>query len=338
MKFLDIQVLRAVAILSIVFGHSLAIHTSAWSFIYKIEPFMPFKIIGFLFSSYFLWLFVIISGFLFAHQVEKKDLSFKYFVKSKFNRLLIPYFIWGILYYLIFNNVSDYSIIGLLSQLGNGIGHLWFLLMLFWVFILSFWLVKFKLSQSSNILIISLFFIIGIILLSCNWNILQLSSSFKYLFGFYCGWILYNNQFKLELITSKKRNKLILLFFFMFLMKYGGEYILRSVIKTNDTFIIEIYKEIVGLPLGLLASIIIYIIVKQYVAKKNKSIKYLEIIEKESFGIYILHQFIMLLFLTHLCVHISPIVLPFILAGIGLGGSLLGLFLIKKIKIFDKII
>jgi fucose 4-O-acetylase-like acetyltransferase len=339
LRFLDIQILRAIAILSIVFGHSLAIHTSAWSFIYKIQPFIPFKIIGFLFSSYFLWLFVIMSGFLYASQTEKKIVNFKYFVINKFKRLLIPYFVWGVIYFLIFNNISNYSILELMLQLSKGIGHLWFLLMLFWVFVLAFFITKLKLPLSSDIIAISLLFLMGILMLSNNWNILQLSNSFKYLFGFYFGIILFKNQSKIELIHPRMITKLILLFFGIFFIKFGGEYIIRYLLKIDNRFIFEIYKEIIGLPLGILGSFIIYVVVKNNINLLNRqTIKLLDIIEKNSFGIYILHQFIMFLFLMYFQVHISSIVLPLILVVLGLVGSIFGCILIKKVNWLNKII
>lgn len=340
MNFLDIRILRAVAILSIVVGHSLAIHTSAWSFIYKIEPFIPFKILGYLISSYFLWLFVMISGFLFGYQLEnKKKNSFKINIKKKFQRLLIPYFFWGLLYFFTFNDSSDFSLAELVFQLSSGIGHLWFLLMLFWVFLFSYLLQSLKLSNHNLIIVILITFIVGIGMLSNNWNFLQIGNSFKYLTGFYFGYFLYRKQITLMGFKNSRILKFILLFLFLFFFKYLGEYLMRYSMNISNSLILELYKEITGLPTGLLGSFIIYIYVKKNVDElKTTTKKALLKIEKNSFGIYIFHQFFMFLLLMHITHSISSILLSIVLIILGLIGSFGSIFLFKRTTFLRKFI
>ena len=55
------------------------------------------------------------------------------FVWKKFKRLIIPCFVFGIVYYLLFRfNAARFTWRVAFWRVANGIGHLWFLPMLFW--------------------------------------------------------------------------------------------------------------------------------------------------------------------------------------------------------------
>lgn len=75
--------------------------------------------------------FVFIAGVLYyrINRTGKYD-NTRLFIFNKFERLLVPYFLWGILLCIIFYGY-EYP-----TQLLYGISHLWFLLMLFEVFII----------------------------------------------------------------------------------------------------------------------------------------------------------------------------------------------------------
>ena len=75
--------------------------------------------------------FVFISGYLVGYQVliKKRELI----IMNKVTRLLVPSILFSLIYWLIFN----YN--GIVSEtffydLVNGVGHMWFLPMLFWCF------------------------------------------------------------------------------------------------------------------------------------------------------------------------------------------------------------
>lgn len=80
-------------------------------------------------------MFVFISGFLFGGQLMRKQpVSFAGMLKSKFIRLMVPFFVFTILFMFTTNSVSwkpfyqwTYS-------------HLWFLPMLFWCFVITYFL------------------------------------------------------------------------------------------------------------------------------------------------------------------------------------------------------
>ena len=91
-------------------------------------------------------MFVFISGFLFGHLFcfKGKYRDKKRFLYGKAKRLLLPYFIWGLLPIVITPSLFTWQ--GLLT----GSGHLWFLLMLFGVFVIIAPLTSFLLLSNSN--------------------------------------------------------------------------------------------------------------------------------------------------------------------------------------------
>lgn len=103
-------------------------------------------------------MFVFISGFLFGGQLLKKQaVTFKKLLKSKVMRLLIPFFVFTVIFMFTQNAVSwkpfyqwTYS-------------HLWFLPMLFWCFIITYFLRPLILSPKY---LVSVSIIVGLLLIS----------------------------------------------------------------------------------------------------------------------------------------------------------------------------
>ncbi len=143
-EFIDIA--RGLAIIFIVLGHTL-VHSENCSIIFK-----------FLYSFHVV-LFFVISGYIF--RIKEND-SYVAFIKNKFIRIMIPYFIWGVLFlipYILFGqNVSDdlnttgsFNIKIQLYNILYGVGHngslrqnssLWFLPALFSMEILYYFFIK----------------------------------------------------------------------------------------------------------------------------------------------------------------------------------------------------
>lgn len=128
MKDYAIQKIRVWAMIFIVFYHCLCF--------YGIWDFEPSQKVAYhhidvwrFCCTVALTAFVFISGFLFAriYQTGKYQDSYKLF-SDKCNRLLIPYFLWGMVLVAIFPDHTS------IKSLSTGIMHLWFLLMLFSIF------------------------------------------------------------------------------------------------------------------------------------------------------------------------------------------------------------
>ena len=130
-RFDEISIMRVLAMTMIVAFHSLCFYNGRWS---KVDAiFIPvwYKISCFL-DVIDLNMFVFISGYLYGYLYIYRN---KYrhpseVIHIKAVRLLIPYLFWGILMVLIWPWNTW-------SKLFYGIGHLWFLLMLFGVFTIT---------------------------------------------------------------------------------------------------------------------------------------------------------------------------------------------------------
>lgn len=130
-RFDEISVMRVLAMTMIVGFHSLCFYNGRWV---KVDAiFIPFwyKVSCFL-DVIDLNMFVFISGYLYGYLYIYRN---KYrhpseVILLKAKRLLIPYFFWGIPMAIIWPWNTW-------TKLFYGVGHLWFLLMLFGVFTLT---------------------------------------------------------------------------------------------------------------------------------------------------------------------------------------------------------
>lgn len=146
--------IRALAILSVVLGHSIILYSSSWNLYQTSQTSVFLDYAKRFINLYQMPLFFALSGYLMSSSCQKQ---FVCFVRSKARRLLIPFLTIGILYmiplkmwlgYVSYNEVSfPGSIIQLL--LGYESGHLWYLPTLFNIFCLSYPIAKFLGKQPS---------------------------------------------------------------------------------------------------------------------------------------------------------------------------------------------
>lgn len=139
----DIDLLRCLLILLLVTYHAFCPYTGNWKAIEGYEYVGLYHVIGALFYSFFLEMFVFISGFLYGEQVKKGNpLSVKEVAIKKSKRLLIPSVVFSIAYVFLFHR--DTLDVKSLYTVLNGAGHMWFLPMLFWCFIGTYFIDKYS--------------------------------------------------------------------------------------------------------------------------------------------------------------------------------------------------
>lgn len=135
--------LRALAILSVVLGHSIILYSPEWQIFQTTQSCVLFSQIKRIINLYQMPLFFSLSGYLFAGQ---KNQPFIEFLSKKTKRLLIPFLMVGLLYMLPIKLILGYppyqgkSLLTVIKLflLGNDTGHLWFLPTLFLVFLTAF--------------------------------------------------------------------------------------------------------------------------------------------------------------------------------------------------------
>lgn len=159
--------------------------------------------------------FVFISGYLFPARND-----FAALILKKAKRLILPALIWGVVYVVAlspFNTLYDrLSSIDVYWRIANGIGHLWFLPMLFWLFIFEFIINRSKLS--TNLWFLTILFVISILPYPNSY--FQISRSPYYLFFFHLGYIVNLNRYKLQKFINK-RNLVKILFLYIILFVIG---------------------------------------------------------------------------------------------------------------------
>lgn len=130
-RFDEISIMRVMAMIMIIAFHSLCFYNGRWVKVDAIDIPIWHKISYFL-DAIDLNMFVFISGYLYGYLYIYRN---KYrhpseVIRIKTIRLLLPYLFWGIPMAIIWPWNT-------LSKLLYGIGHLWFLLMLFGVFTIT---------------------------------------------------------------------------------------------------------------------------------------------------------------------------------------------------------
>ena len=130
-RFDEISIMRVMAMLMIVAFHSMCFYNGRWIKVDAIDIPIWHKISDFL-DVIDLNMFVFISGYLYGYLYIYRNKYYKRWevIRNKAIRLLIPYCIWGIPMTIIWpwNTWKNFF---------DGVGHLWFLLMLFGVFTLT---------------------------------------------------------------------------------------------------------------------------------------------------------------------------------------------------------
>lgn len=106
--------------------------------------------------------FVFISGYILGFQVNKKGDGYirkaNPFLTKKIKRLILPSITFSIIYVFLFNRY-DKSLPSIVYDVLSGVGHMWFLPMLFGRFVFVFLVEKMNLSTKSivGVLFIMLF-------------------------------------------------------------------------------------------------------------------------------------------------------------------------------------
>ena len=173
-RFNEISIMRVMAMTMIVAFHSLCFYNGRWVKVNAIDIPVWHKVSYFL-DVIDLNMFVFISGYLYGYLYIYRN---KYqhpseVIKIKARRLLIPYLFWGIPMAIVLPWNTWVKLL-------YGIGHLWFLLMLFGVFTLT---VIFQLLNAQRVKFTS---IVGISLIVMGFISGFLFSKYVYAGDFLC--------------------------------------------------------------------------------------------------------------------------------------------------------
>lgn len=185
----EVVILRPICIFLLILYHSFIIYTGGWKAPVGFFPVESYRWIAELSYSFMLQLFVLLSGYIFGYQLYdlKREFTIKGLILSKFNRLLVPSLFFGIVYFFMFYEYTDLK--SFLLKVLSGVGHMWFLPMLFWCFIVGYGLYKWQSKEIVKFVISFILIFLSIIPIPFG-----ISPMFNYLFFFYFGIFLYRKR------------------------------------------------------------------------------------------------------------------------------------------------
>lgn len=233
--------------------------------------------------SFHMPLFIFLSGAVYHQCIAAgKYKSYIKFVKKKFVRLMVPYFLWGIFYVtpvmLILNitklSAQDYIIKGILCAMDSR--HLWFLWTLFFIFCIVRALRPVMEHWGFQMLL----FAICCMLNYCSFKVTNkfgINSILQYLIYFVMGYMVDDRKPYADKFMKGKicLSAVSFIFILLFLNVYSKRYIAR--VGVSCAGIVMCYGLIENIPMKI--------------GKIGKN-RFYQILKKDSLGIYLVHPMI----------------------------------------------
>ena len=292
----EVTILRPVAILLLVVMHSFTVYNGSWRPFEGFESVEAYKWITRVTFSFMLELFVFISGYVLAFQIIEKGRNYAFltFAKKKAMRLLLPSVLFSTIYlYWLYPSVPA-SVFLQVKMIVEGVGHLWFLPMLFWCFILGLLLIKTD-AVSDKIKLVVLI-VLAVVSAKLGFLPLRIGTACYYLLFFYVGYITYKYKDKLMEKTNWCH---VLLLFTLFLVSFlFTQVYLESITAFGYTRIILLILAQVGKVIyassGMMAAYLFVMLrIGIHHTAEITPPHWLMWLNSVSFGIYIFQQFIL---------------------------------------------
>lgn len=283
-KLIAIEYLRCYAVLTLVLWHLFYCPQQCWrlsqeSFIGSWGGRFLYWTSSFFIPSANMPLFTFISGYIFAYLISKGKYSvFDVFFLKKVHRLFIPYIVLGtIICYTSFE--ADFASIGFKYMVYGAGSHMWYVLMLFWVFILSWFIVSYKLIILNRLL--TLMSLLSPLFFSF-FQIEHLPWGMHLTMRYYCYFSIAMEFYNMSLykLLNVRNNAIV------FGLLYVFFYCLIPITKSN-LFAVTItpLKDVFFCLFMFSLSTILF-------SKKNKTCKFVGSISSYGFGIYVFHHWI----------------------------------------------
>lgn len=297
----EIDFIRPILICQLVICHAFIIYTGGWAEPKGFHGVYAYWWLDKSVYSFMLESFVLISGYIYGFQLltKKKYLTLNksndipWWKKiniiffSKVKRLILPSIIFSIIYFLLFMDYRNFW--NMFYSILNGVGHMWFLPMLFWCFILASILFSINIADKSKLLLC--FLITSLSFLPMPFRI---GLSFYYLLFFYIGIVFYKNRE--QLIHIFNVNKILILWMFYIITFIFGTLITENILNIDKQSIIEkaVYAEsviFIKLIYSAVGSITFLLTALKFTQNYQLS-KFLIQISPLCFGVYLFQQFI----------------------------------------------
>ena len=232
--------------------------------------------------------FIALSGSIFA----LKEYSFGKLISKKWKRLLIPFFVVWIFWNLPIKYFTGYyvnvSATGMIKQMifPSGV-YLWYLECLFFVFILAYWIRKFRVNY--QIIIVTLSYLVGLYFYTKYGDYHFLGDPLYYLFWFYAGFRLKDLVGAFKIMNLWNTGTAIALFIFHVLVFIIGCGLHIKLLQAFSMYLLGPFSMI---------------LILNYAAKRiNLTSKYVKTASDYSLGIYLYAEPINYLLLYLFCTY-----------------------------------
>lgn len=327
-RLFEVDILRIILIIILLVDHAFAPFGEIWEPVINQSDNVIYEYISQISSSLFLQIFVFISGYIYGMKcLQINNYDYKREIYRKFTRLIIPSIFFSFFYFIIFED-NKLQITEIIYNIVNGYGHLWFLPMLFWCFVLTILFEHYKIS-STYALPLSLF----LSLLSFIPLPFRLTQSFCFFFYFYIGFIIQKKNINLNRFADYYIiSSFMILYLLCFISSkqvritgFNEDLVLSHASRIVVNNIVRLFYSILGL------SSLYFLSVKlsKKLARRNQVAIYY--MASYCFGIYIYQQFLLKYFYYEIYKgQFSILFLPWIgLIVAGLGSALLTFFTLK---------
>lgn len=235
--------------------------------------------------------FVFISGYLYSYQSNylNREQEFKGFVKKKLVRLWIPYVIFGAAYFFIFQFPSDSFDFKTWVQSPWPVGHMWFLPMLFWFYIIIWIINRFEFNP---IIVFLISAVLSFFPYSRNMplSILGFSQILYYIFWGYLGYILFKYRKFLYEQISLRGIFIVLFLYCVLLIVYYVPF--ENVLAISNSIPLKLLGIFIKMFMTFTGILLIYFLCL-YLTKKYASVSpIVQKISELSFGVYLIHMFL----------------------------------------------
>lgn len=142
-RLTEIDFIRPVIILLLIVYHAFIIYAGGWNPPTGFQPNIVYEWIAKTSYSFMLEAFVFISGYIFMYQIKVRNKfdSLGGVIFNKIKRLIVPSVIFSILYLILFKR-TEFKTPFVIYRILEGVGHMWFLPMLFWCFMGGWLMIK----------------------------------------------------------------------------------------------------------------------------------------------------------------------------------------------------
>ena len=229
--------------------------------------------------------FTFISGYLFALQVSRnrfKDLSV--LIISKVKRLIVPSVIFSVIYWFLFVFDTKISYLRFAYDLLSGIGHLWYLPMLFLCFIETWVLLRIPGREQIKIVVLAVVSIFSILVP----NVLRIGQSLYYLFFFYLGFVFFTNR-----ISIKMSSKQLIIAFVLWVLSFVCLGLISDCLSEfiSDRVIVRLVRRVFQFFVAIGGTLLSFAFCTRCSSRFDLTdlLRY----SQYSFGVYIFHEFIL---------------------------------------------